>query len=181
MKRATVTIGLLFAACRGDPTVPNLEYIPEMIDSVAYDSFARNPVTPDGKTLLAPPEGTIPRGLKPLHYGPGKEEAVRAGRELVNPVPWSEGARKRGAEVYANFCAVCHGREGQGDGPVIGRFPAPPSLLGERARRMPDGEMFHIVTMGQGLMKPYAVQVRRQDRWKVIHYVRSLQAEGGTK
>ena len=33
---------------------------------------------------------------------------------------------QRGGELYNIFCIVCHGKQGEGDGPVIGpdRFPA---------------------------------------------------------
>jgi mono/diheme cytochrome c family protein len=167
---------LLALGCRSDPAIPSIEYIPEMVDSVAYDSFAPNPVTPDGKTLLAPVPGTIARGRMPLHYGPGPEEARRAGRDLVNPLPATDANLARGKAVFQTFCAVCHGAGGLGDGPLVPRFPAPPSLIADRARKMPDGQMFHILTHGQGLMAGYAAQVGRNDRWRVIHYIRSLQA-----
>jgi mono/diheme cytochrome c family protein len=91
------------------------------------------------------------------------------------PVAADRAALARGKHVYQTFCAVCHGAEGRGDGPIIGRFPNPPSLLAERARTLPDGELFHILSRGQGIMAPYAVQVRAADRWRVIHYVRELQ------
>jgi len=38
-----------------------------------------------------------------------------------------------------------------------------------------DGEIFHIITIGQNKMPPSAVQVLPLDRWKAILYVRSLQ------
>jgi mono/diheme cytochrome c family protein len=40
---------------------------------------------------------------------------------------------------------------------------------------MRDGQMFHLISMGQGNMASYASQVGRQDRWKVIRYLRTLQ------
>ncbi|MBI3484584.1 MAG: cytochrome c, partial [Acidobacteria bacterium] len=40
-----------------------------------------------------------------------------------------------------------------------------------------DGQIFHIVTYGQKNMASYATQVSRDDRWKVILYVRSLQKQ----
>lgn len=42
---------------------------------------------------------------------------------------------------------------------------------------MKDGQLFHIITYGQGNMPPYAVQVTQDDRWKIIAYIRSLQAK----
>ncbi len=192
-----------------DPSRKNVEFLPEMVDSVPYDSFAPNPVFADGKTLQAPPEGTIPRGRMPLHLTPGEEGAARAGRELRNPFvapsaleppavldpgdpdaaavrPAFERTRDRatrnlvrGERVYAIYCTLCHGPEGGGDGSVAKRgFPAPPSLLTEKARSMRDGRMFHLITHGGENMPSYAAQVDREDRWKAVLYVRELQRRG---
>lgn len=40
---------------------------------------------------------------------------------------------------------------------------------------MKDGQLFHILTYGQGNMPSYATQLSREDRWRVIVHVRSLQ------
>ena len=184
MKALNVILVLLFvlllglnAFLRSDPTVPNQEFLPEMVRTPRFNAFAANPNFPDGKTLRTPEPGTIPRGFLPLHYGTSPEEALRAGNELANPVAASdERALERGARVFANFCVVCHGPAGQGDGPVAFRgYPAPPSLHTERALKMKDGQVFHILTYGQKNMPSYAAQVSREDRWKVILYMRSLQ------
>lgn len=176
---SALLLPLVVASCARAPTERGYEYFPDMVDSVAYESFTPNPHLPGGLTLQAPPPGTIPRGHRPLHFGPGKEEAERAGRELVNPVAPSAAALARGEKVFATFCAVCHGPAGEGDGPIIPRFPTPPSLKAERARKMPDGQIFHVITFGQGLMAPYAAQVPAEDRWKVVLFIRSLQ--GGAR
>lgn len=162
---------------RYDPTVPNREFLPEMVRTPRFNAYAANPNFADGKTLRTPEPGTIPRGFLPLHYAAGPEEALRAGHELANPYAASDAkALERGARVFANFCVVCHGPAAQGDGPVAFRgYPAPPSLHIQRALNMKDGQMFHILTYGQKNMPSYAAQVSRGDRWKVILYVRSLQ------
>ncbi len=160
-----------------DRTHPYVEFLPEMVHSVAYDAFSPNPVFADGKTLQTPVEGTIPRGLLPMPYRATPEDALRAGEELVPPAS-SEGqsALERGNFVFTQFCQVCHGPEGTGDGPVAQRgFPPPASLRGPKALKMKDGQIFHILTFGQGNMPSYASQISREDRWKVILYVRSLQ------
>ena len=51
----------------------------------------------------------------------------------------------------------------------------PPFLTAARATQMADGEMFHILTYGQGNMASYAAQLTREERWMVIRHVRSLQ------
>ena len=60
--------------------------------------------------------------------------------------------------------------------PIIGRFPNPPNLLADRAREFSDGRLFHIISLGQGIMSPYAAQLLPDDRWRVILYVRTLQS-----
>ncbi len=102
---------------------------------------------------------------------------MRAGEELQNPFPPLDAARReRGATVFANFCQACHGPLGQGNGPVaLGGFPPPASLLADRAVQMKDGQMFHVLTYGQGNMPSCAAQLSVDDRWSVILYVRMLQ------
>jgi len=41
--------------------------------------------------------------------------------------------------------------------------------------------MFHLLSFGQGNMASYAAQISREDRWKVILYVRELQAQEARK
>jgi mono/diheme cytochrome c family protein len=40
---------------------------------------------------------------------------------------------------------------------------------------MKDGQMFHVLTYGQGNMPSFAAQLSREDRWNVILHVRMLQ------
>ena len=83
---------------------------------------------------------------------------------------------ERGGDVYRVFCISCHGPTGLGDGPVPQRgFPPPPSLLTGASRQMKDGQLFHILTYGQGSMPSVAGQVTVAQRWDAINYVRSLQ------
>jgi mono/diheme cytochrome c family protein len=127
-----------------------------------------------------PVPGTIPRGYVRYAFaesGNTIEDALLVGETLLNPVPLDRAGLERGRRVYEIFCAVCHGKEGHGDGPATGpnRFPAPPSLHTDQARDYADGTMFHIITKGVGKMPGYARQIDPDDRWKTIHFVRALQ------
>ena len=115
----------------------------------------------------------------PLHYGTSAAEADRAGLELVNPFKAGDAAAEaRGAEVYQAFCKVCHGASGSGDGVVPRRgYPPPPSFLAGAPALLRDGRIFHAITYGKGNMPSYAAQVAREDRWKAVLYVRSLQKQ----
>jgi mono/diheme cytochrome c family protein len=178
MRRAVVMLALFGAAasCQAEGDRPGVIVLPGMHQSVPFDAYDDNPVT--GPTLRRAPDGTVPHGAVRYHFGTGKAEAERAGRELNNPIAGSEGDLKQGKRAYDVFCAVCHGPAGQGDGPIIGRFPNPPSLLA-RAKTLPDGQLWHVITFGQGIMAPYAVQVPSDDRWRIVWYIRQLQGLEG--
>jgi len=83
---------------------------------------------------------------------------------------------KRGARAYNIFCVSCHGPTGAGDGPVAKRgFPPPPPLPTGKSVKMKDGQLFHLLTYGQGSMSSMAAQLNRNQRWDVINFVRSMQ------
>lgn len=174
---AAVTLGSGWAL-RWDPARPNYEYFPDMAHSPRYNAFAPNPVLAAGETLQPPVAGTIARGDLPLDFGPGPQEATRAGEVLHSLFPVSDPAHvARGALLFGNMCQHCHGAGGLGDGPVTQRgFPPPPSLLAPHARAIKDGQVFHILTYGQGNMPAHAAQLSREDRWDLVAYVRSVQA-----
>jgi mono/diheme cytochrome c family protein len=172
------SLGLNWAV-RSKPSQPNFEFIPEMVRTPRYNAYSANPIFPDGKTLQTPEPGTIARGFRLSHFVATPEDALRAGDTLVNPVPVNDdGAIARGKVVFANFCTPCHGVTGNGDGLVVQRgYPAPPSLYAENARKIRDGQIFHILSYGQKNMPSYASQISREDRWNVIAYVRSIQMQ----
>lgn len=172
---------LLAAAAQVDHSRPNYELLPAMKRSPASDAYAANDVFANGRTLQTPVAGVIARGELPLHYAATPEDAQRAGDELQNPfnhadAQWLEASVERGARVYAVFCIACHGPSGAGDGPVAQRgFPPPPPLPTGKSAQMKDGQLFHILTYGQGSMAPMAAQLTRDRRWDVVNFVRSLQ------
>ncbi len=174
---AAITLVVGNWALLPDPRRPNYDFLPDMARGPRYNAFSSNPNFADGKTLQLPPPGTIARGLEPLHYAATPQDALRAGEELHSPLPAdSAQARERGATVFATYCVVCHGAKATGDGTVTQRgFPPPPSLLLPHAANMKDGQIFHVLTYGQGNMPSYAGQISRQDRWSVIAYLRTVQ------
>jgi mono/diheme cytochrome c family protein len=163
----------LVAGCgaRGDKRA--FEYMPDMTRSPAYKAFAPNPVTRDGLTLQRPVAGTIARGYQPFHYGPGEEEALRAGRELTNPFQPTAAVLDDGKALFGIYCQICHGDQGRGDGPIAGKIPPPPSYTSERVMAFAPGRIFHVVSMGSGKMPSYAAQLSALERWKVVTYVRT--------
>jgi hypothetical protein len=39
-------------------------------------------------------------------------------------------------------------------------------------KERPDGEIFHTITLGFGVMGPHGFMIRPEDRWKTILYIR---------
>jgi mono/diheme cytochrome c family protein len=190
-----VLVLMLTVISRVDYSRPNIEILPDMKYTPAFTSYAENPNFSNGRTLQAPVPGTIARGTLPLHYEATEADALRAGEELQNPFSVATSATDarpqdqaadpapelrlsvvRGGAHYRVFCISCHGPIGAGDGPIPQRgFPPPPSMLTGKSLQMKDGQLFHIVTFGQGSMAGFAGQLSPVERWDVINYVRSLQ------
>ena len=126
----------------------------------------------DGLGMRRPVEGTVSRGYAPYLY-PDDPEGAAA--HLVNPMPRTGAALERGRERYDIFCQHCHGVRAAGDGSLSAAFPRAPSLHSLKVRDWPDGRVYHVLTIGQNAMPAHAAQISREDRWRLIHYLRALQ------
>jgi mono/diheme cytochrome c family protein len=176
----TSLILLVGIGCDRDRKHPGWDYFPDMAYSNAYETYSPNSIYKDGKTLQAPAEGAISRDALPFAYGTSTEERERAGRELSNPIESSESNLIRGRQVYGIFCASCHGESGDGKGYLVNsggyKYPVR-TLISEEMEQRPDGEIFHAITLGFGVMGPHGFMIRPEDRWKTIVFIREdLQA-----
>lgn len=124
---------------------------------------------------LEPPPGAIAVDETPYRYT--QAEATLAGAELINPLPDTADVVAHGRFVWENVCITCHGPLGAGDGHVTSLFPKPPSLMTQKVRDWPDGELFHRPMRGQGSMPSHARQIDARDGWSVVRYIRHLQAQ----
>jgi len=163
---------------RRDPTQPNFVFLPEMYYSIPFDAQAASPNFADGAAARVSVKGAIPRGFLPLPYETTDADAIRAGNELWNPFSQdSVRDAERGMEVFRTFCQPCHGAAGSGDGTITRYgFPPPPSLTSPAILAQKDGQIFHTITFGKRNMPSLASQISRDDRWRALLHVRSLQA-----
>ena len=99
-----------------------------------------------------------------------------AGYTTTFPFPIDKAALDRGQERFNIFCAVCHGRLGDGNGMIPKRgYRQPPSYHQDRLRQAPVGYIFDVATNGFGAMPDYSAQISVDDRWKIVAYIRVLQ------
>jgi len=77
---------------------------------------------------------------------------------------WAQGKAAQGKAVYDKYCSSCHGRQGEGLGPISGlpRFSDHAAL-----RNKSDQELFDKVTAWKGILSD-------QERWDVVAYIRTF-------
>ena len=84
----------------------------------------------------------------------------------------------RGATLYQNQCAACHGATGHGDGPAgLLLSPRPVNFTDQtRADQRSALSLYEVISQGvEGTpMASYAQQLSSDDRWALAYYVGSL-------
>lgn len=135
---------------------------PQSISKIFTDEFG----------MRKPVEGTIARGHLPYQFN-GQPDAAEA--NLLNPLPIRKEIIELGQKKYDTFCSPCHGYYGEGDSRLRGQFPNPPSLHSEKVKNWKDGRIFHVITDGQNVMPSYSSQLKSEERWAVVNYIRVLQ------
>lgn len=165
----------LITSCDRTRSTTGWDYAPDMYYSEAYETNTPNPNFKDGITMRTPVEGTIPREMIPFAYEKSDEDRIRAGKELVNPLEATEANLRRGEEAFSIYCISCHGENGDGKGYLFTskRYPYPPaSLINDKVKALPDGEIYHTITVGYGIMGAHGGLIRPEDRWKIILHIR---------
>lgn len=198
-----VLVVLLNACQQPGGESPGSEYMPDMAHSIAYEAnyynyyynntwgseedyhkyaMPRKPV--EGTVPFSnPAHMTIPQnGASDYNYGDTEEERLRASNEIINnPHPITEAGLANGKKMYNLYCAICHGEKGDGNGYLArdgGAYPVQPAILTSDAFiAASNGQMYHAIVYGKNLMGSYADKISTDERWDVVHYIRSLQAK----
>lgn len=120
-----------------------------------------------------PPE--MPAGTIPVSGG---SELIKAFQPdaLRNPLPGTRDIQEKGRMAYHYFCIACHGQHLDGNGTVGQSFaPLPTHLKAPYVREQGDGRLFYRISFGYKRHPPLAGTMSEEDRWAVIHYIRSVQ------
>jgi high-affinity iron transporter len=84
----------------------------------------------------------------------------------------------RGAALYAQTCAACHGVGGHGDGPAAAALDPPPIDFTDRTRADQRSALSLFEAVSQGVkgtaMAAYAGTLTKEDRWSLAYYVGTL-------
>lgn len=158
-----------------DDAKPNFQYMPNMYESVGYETYGKYEVFPDGYQALEPAEGSVMRGWLPYDYEDSAEGKASAKANLTNPLPYTEDNYVKGNELYNVYCGICHGVKGDGNGTLAKRE----KILGvpaynDAGRAITEGSVYHVMYYGINSMGSYASQMTEEELWMVDHYVMSL-------
>jgi mono/diheme cytochrome c family protein len=170
-------LSVLISSCDYGRNTTGWQYFDDMAKSPAYETYSPNPNFADGKTMQPPVEGTIPREMIPYPYQKTDEDRLMAAKTLVNPVEVTAETLERGKRMYEVYCMICHGPQGDGKGSLYtsGKYTYPPaSLLSDKMMGASDGDFYHVITAGHGIMAEHGSMIRPDDRWKITHYVKNV-------
>lgn len=177
-----VNIGLVIVASLSlsscfDNNKPNYQFMPNMYESVGYETYGDYEVFPGGQEAMLPVDGTIARGWQPYEFENSTEGLLLAKAELKNPLEVNEENLTEGAALYNIYCAICHGDKGDGQGTLVKRekFLGIPSYA-DAGREIVDGGIYHVQMYGLNSMGSYASQTNELERWQIAMHVMDLKA-----
>lgn len=133
----------------------------------------------DNVQPLAMAPRVMPEGTMPVSGG-----EVPMTREMMtikeqNPLKPTPENIAHGQELFMTDCAVCHGDNGRGAGPVARLLKTPPAdLVGGLSKDLPDGYIYGTVRAGGISMPAYGDAMSAHERWQVTLFVRQLQHAG---
>ncbi len=82
-----------------------------------------------------------------------------------------------GKALFAEHCAVCHGRRAAGDGPAAATLQRrPPDLRAHHVALHTAGDIFWWISHGRPPMPAFADRLDADARWHLVNYLRALAA-----
>lgn len=183
---------VLLTACKNKRDTGRI-YMPDMAYSRAYESYAQRDsaaFTTDmndiGHKIFfnnLPPAGTIKRGeVFPFSVAPNNNLGIIDSNALINlsaqvknPLdPLTGKELEEAGRLFNINCAVCHGAKGEANGPVAPKVGGVKSIIAS-SPGYSDGRLFYVMTYGQNNMGSYASQLSREQRWRIVQYIRTLE------
>ena len=126
--------------------------------------------------MTGPVEGTIHTEEYAYNFVKTPENELKAA-SLENPLADSLDL-DQAIVLYNRFCIVCHGENGAGQGILFTskKYPIQPANYhAERAMNKTDGQLFHNIRAGFGVMGPHGPLMSVDETWQLVNYIRHLQ------
>ena len=175
--KITVVLTLLiaFASC-SKKTRRSKQYMPNMYESIGYETYQESDAFANGVEAQLPVEGTLARGKSLYEIEDSNEGYEFAKLNLQSKLDSTQVNYTNGKELYGIYCAICHGNNGNGQGTLVKRE----KILGVPSydtRELTEGSIYHVIYYGLNSMGSYANFMSEEERWQVVAYVEKLKAE----
>ncbi len=178
IKIFVVTVMVMcIVSCQND-SAPNYQYMPNMYEPLSYETYGEYGVFLGGQEAMSPAEGTIPRGWMPYEIENSNIGYQFAKDSLKNRIRYTKENEESGKALYDIYCAICHGKKGDGKGTLVKRE----KILGvpsydDVGRAITEGSIYHVMYYGINSMGSYAAQTSEHERWQIVQYVQKLKAD----
>jgi len=168
-------MSILISSCH-DKGERNYEYMPNMYESVAYETYSEGKVFNGDVEAQVPPTGSIKRGFVPYEIPNTTAGYEQSKTVTTSPLDSTAVDMEKAKGLFDIYCAICHGEKGNGQGKLVtqGKFLGVPSY---KDRAITVGSIFHVETYGLNAMGSYANQLTQTERWMVAAYVLKLKSE----
>jgi mono/diheme cytochrome c family protein len=118
-------------------------------------------------------------GLVTIHGGEAVYRAADPATLRSPFTPVTDETIDAGGKLYFTFCQQCHGVNHDGQGTVGQSFaPLPTDLRSAKVQATGEGLMFKEISYGvdrpDGRQPALATTIFPDERWKIVHYVKSL-------
>jgi len=177
IKITILVLVITVVSCKKN-TAPNYQYMPNMYESVGYETYVESNAFRNGVEAQLPAQNSIPRGHIPFDIENSTEGYNLAKATLASPLDSVQVNLAKGKELYDIYCGICHGAKGDGQGKLVKRE----KILGipsydDVGRAINQGSIYHTIYYGKNSMGSYANQINEEERWQVVAYVLKLKAD----
>jgi len=105
----------------------------------------------------------------------GQWTAPASAKGVKNPLQKSDKVLAQAKKMFEQNCVACHGPKGLGDGPAGVALPVKPAnWTSSTVQKETDGELFWKISEGRGPMPPWKTSLSENDRWAMVHLVRTF-------
>lgn len=181
LSKIVLVLGVISLSSCKDNNSPNYQYMPNMYESVAYETYSESaafnsPTGLKGKEGQLPPVGTVKRGYVPYEFPNSTVGYEAAKLNSKSPLDPAKIDMKKAEELFNIYCAICHGTSGDGQGNLVkqGKFLGVPNY---KDRQITEGSVNHVINFGLNSMGSYANQLNQEERWVVSAYVMKLKGQ----
>ncbi len=185
-----ITAGVVLISCNNKRN-PAKGFMPDMAYSRAYESYAArdsaiftmDPNDAGHKIFFnnLPPAGTLKRGeLYPFNVPNDSNGLLNLSSLVKNPLePLTGKDLEEAGRLFNINCAVCHGPKAENNGPLAPKVGGVKNII-LASPGYSDGRIFFVMEYGQLNMGSYASQLSREQRWRIVQYIRTLEPKTAT-